>query len=90
MSVNLFMSAFASALGQAWTPLAQDPHLIWNYGSVAILAFAGGVAFWFCFKKLDKEEDSWNSIAKSAYHGKPTGRNPSTVDPGVEVHQYKS
>lgn len=70
MSVNLFMSAFASAIGQAFTPISADPFLVWNYTIVAILAFLGGVGFWLCFKKLDREEDKWNSIAKSAYRGK--------------------
>jgi len=72
MAVNLFMSAFASAIGQAFTPLVLDPLLVWNYGIVAVLAFIGGAAFWLCFNKLDKAEDAWNSIAKSAYHGKTT------------------
>ncbi|KAG8166016.1 hypothetical protein KVR01_004568 [Diaporthe batatas] len=69
MSVNLFMSAVSSALGQAWTPLAGDPNWVWNYGSVAIIAAAGGVGFWLCFKDLDKEEDKWNNLKKSEYKG---------------------
>ncbi|ORY71399.1 POT family-domain-containing protein [Pseudomassariella vexata] len=73
MSVNLFMSAFASAVGQAFTPLSGDPLLVWNYGVVAVLAFLGGVGFWFCFKKLDKEEDKWNTITKSEFQGKDFG-----------------
>lgn len=70
MSVNLFMSAFASAIGQAFTSLSADPLLVWNYTIVAVLAFVGGCLFWICFHKLDKQEDAWNSIAKSAYRGK--------------------
>lgn len=69
MSVNLFMSAVSSALGQAFTPLAGDPNFIWNYGSVAIIAAAGGIGFWLCFKELDKEEDMWNNLQKSEYKG---------------------
>lgn len=69
MSVNLAMSAISSALGQAWTPLAGDPNWVWNYGSVAIIAAAGGVGFWLCFKDLDKEEDKWNNLKKSEYKG---------------------
>ena len=30
---------------------------------MAVLAFAGGVAFWWCFSGLDKEERSLNEIA---------------------------
>lgn len=70
MSVNLAMSAISSALGQAFTPLAGDPNWIWNYGSVAIIAAVGGVAFWICFRDLDKQEDAWNSLKVSKYKGK--------------------
>lgn len=69
MAVNLFMSAISSAIGQAFTPLAGDPNWIWNYGSVAIIAMVGGIAFWLCFRHLDKEEDMWNNIQKSEYKG---------------------
>ncbi|ROV90626.1 hypothetical protein VMCG_10022 [Cytospora schulzeri] len=69
MSVNLFMSAISSAIGEAWTPLAGDPNWVWNYGSVAIIAAAGGVGFWACFRHLDKEEDAWNNLKKSEYKG---------------------
>lgn len=69
MSVNLFMSAFASAIGQAFTPLSDDPLLVWNYTVVAVIAFVGGVAFWFNFKHLDSEEDKWNMLKASDYKG---------------------
>ncbi|KAK6714534.1 hypothetical protein SNK04_005473 [Fusarium graminearum] len=69
MSVNLFMSAFASAIGQAFTPLSDDPLLVWNYVIVAVIAFVGGVAFWFQFKHLDGEEDKWNMLKASEYQG---------------------
>ncbi|KAI1342704.1 peptide transporter PTR2 [Xylariaceae sp. FL0016] len=73
MSVNLFMSAFAAAIGQAFVPLSGDPLLVWNYVVVAVLAFLGGCGFWFCFRDLDKQEDKLNNIAKSAYRGKNIG-----------------
>jgi POT family proton-dependent oligopeptide transporter len=90
MSINLFMSAFASAIGQAFTSLSADPLLVWNYGVIAVLAFIGGVAFWICFRKLDKNEDSWNSIAKSAYHGKPTRAGSVSIEPVSETRVEKS
>lgn len=76
MSINLFMSAFAAAVGQAFVPLSVDPLLVWNYTVIAILAFLGGVGFWFSFRYLDKEEDKWNTIAKSHYRGKNLGGEP--------------
>ncbi|KAF5019859.1 hypothetical protein F66182_8138 [Fusarium sp. NRRL 66182] len=69
MSVNLFMSAISAAIGQAFTPLSDDPLLVWNYTTVAVIAFVGGVAFWFCFKHLDSEEDKWNMIKASEFQG---------------------
>ncbi|KAI3538682.1 POT family protein [Colletotrichum filicis] len=69
MSVNLAMSAVSAAIGQAWTPLSEDPLLVWNYASVAIIAFLGGVAFWFCFKHLDGEEDELNQLKKTKFLG---------------------
>ncbi len=73
MSVNLFMSAFAAAISQAFVPLSTDPLLVWNYTVIAALAFLGGVGFWFSFRHLDKEEDKWNSLAKSEFRGKRLG-----------------
>ncbi|QPG96695.1 hypothetical protein C2857_005013 [Epichloe festucae Fl1] len=76
MSINLFMSAVSSAIGQAFTPLSGDPLLVWNYTIIACIATVGGVAFWFCFRHLDSEEDKWNMLKKSQYIGKQ--------QPGVE------
>ncbi|KAG6134093.1 hypothetical protein E4U28_005905 [Claviceps purpurea] len=70
MSVNLFMSAISSAIGQAFTPLSGDPYLVWNYTVVACIATVGGVAFWFCFRHLDSDEDKWNMLKKSEFIGK--------------------
>jgi len=33
-----------------------------NYGAAAIIAFVAGIAFWFCFRDLDKQEDQLNMI----------------------------
>lgn len=69
MSVNLFMSAISAALGQAFLPLSDDPLLVWNYVTVAIISLIGGVAFWFCFKHLDAEEDKLNMLKKTQFVG---------------------
>lgn len=62
MAVFFFQSALASAINEAMNPLVADPHLVWNYGSAAIISGVAGVAFWICFKHLDKEEDELNAI----------------------------
>lgn len=64
------MSAFASAIGQAFTPLSEDPLLVWNYTIITILAFLGGVGFWWCFRGLDRSEDRLNMLERSGMQGK--------------------
>jgi POT family proton-dependent oligopeptide transporter len=81
MSVNLFMSAISAAIGQAFTPLSEDPLLVWNYTAVAVIAFVGGVAFWFCFRHLDSDEDKWNMLKKSEYIGQ---NQPTAASKGDE------
>lgn len=79
MSINLFMSAISAAIGQAFTPLSGDPLLVWNYGSVAVIAAIGGAGFWFCFRHLDSDEDKWNMLKKSEYVGQnQPGRNSTS------------
>ncbi|KAK1767508.1 POT family-domain-containing protein [Phialemonium atrogriseum] len=82
MSVNLFMSAISAAIGQAFTPLSDDPLLVWNYTVVACIAVVGGVAFWFCFHHLDSDEDKWNMLKKSEFIGnqQPTLAENSKAD----------
>lgn len=69
MSVNLFMSAVSAAIGQAFTPMSKDPLYLWNYVCVACIAAIGGIAFWFCFRHLDGEEDRLNMLKKTKYIG---------------------
>jgi len=61
-SVQLFTTAFSAALAQAFTPLTADPHITWNYGSVAIISFVTGVAFFFAYRTMDKQEDQLNLL----------------------------
>ncbi|KAI9172612.1 putative peptide transporter ptr2 [Paramyrothecium foliicola] len=82
MSVNLFMSAISAAIGQAFTPISSDPYLVWNYTTVACIAFVGGGAFWFLFRHLDSEEDKWNMLKKSEYIG---SNQPGLNEKGEEV-----
>jgi len=62
MSCNLFTSAIAAALGEAFNPLSTDPLLVWNYGSMGVAAFIAGILFWFSFIQLDKDEDKLNNL----------------------------
>ncbi|EIW81520.1 PTR2-domain-containing protein [Coniophora puteana RWD-64-598 SS2] len=69
MSIFLFQSAFASAIGEAFNPLAADPLLVWNYAVSAILSGVGGVFFWLSVRKLDKQEDELNNLADGHFDG---------------------
>lgn len=42
--------------------LSTDPLLVWNYGSMGVLALIAGVLFWFTFQDLDAREDELNQI----------------------------
>ncbi|KIW73101.1 hypothetical protein PV04_01245 [Phialophora macrospora] len=94
MSINLLMNAFSSAIAQGLVALSADPLLVWNYGVVAVLSGAGGVAFWFNFKRLDSEEDKLNMLQASSYVGKRksvASRGGSVAGPGSEeMHVQKS
>jgi len=65
-----FMSAFSNAIGQAFTALSTDPLLVWLYASVAIIAFIGGILFWFHQRPTDKMEDQLNMLPDSTYVGR--------------------
>lgn len=70
MAVQALQNAFSAAIGQALLPLATDPLLVWNYAVVAILAFIGGVGFWFTWKDLDAKEDELNMLQSTEYKGR--------------------
>ena len=44
------------------TALASDPLLVWNYGSMGVLALVAGMTFWLTFRDLDAREDELNEI----------------------------
>ncbi|KAI0029761.1 PTR2-domain-containing protein [Vararia minispora EC-137] len=62
MSVFLFTSAVAAAIGEAFVTLSTDPLLVWNYGAMAVISFIGGILFWIMFRKLDAQEEELNAI----------------------------
>ncbi|KAK2813799.1 hypothetical protein FQN50_000199 [Emmonsiellopsis sp. PD_5] len=68
-----FTSAVSAAIGQAFVGLSEDPLLEWNYGSVAIIAFCGGVLFWIAFRTLDAKDEQLNMLKESEYKGDNLG-----------------
>lgn len=81
MAVNLFMSAIAAALGEAFVSLSADPLLVWNYGTMAVLAFIGGVCFTLQYRKLDQEEDELNML--------PRGQLQSSGKDVEDTHEHQ-
>jgi POT family proton-dependent oligopeptide transporter len=67
MAVFLFMSAISAAIGEAFVSLAADPLLVWNYGSMGVIAAIGGILFWFSVRDLDTHEDELNNLAEGHY-----------------------
>ncbi|KAF2019146.1 peptide transporter PTR2-A [Aaosphaeria arxii CBS 175.79] len=68
-AIALSTSAVSAALGQALVGLSEDPLLVWNYGSVAVVALFGGIGFYLTFRKADREEDAMNNMKESKYLG---------------------
>nr|GAT47081.1 peptide transporter PTR2A [Mycena chlorophos] len=64
MALFLFMSAVASAIGEAFVSLSADPLLVWNYGVMAVLAAISSVILWFSVRGLDAREDELNNLAE--------------------------
>jgi len=77
----LFMTAISSAIGEAFVPLSTDPLLVWNYGSMAVIAGVASVLFWLQYRKLDAAEDALNKL--------PTG-HMGTVDQAADVERRLS
>ncbi|TDL26999.1 PTR2-domain-containing protein [Rickenella mellea] len=64
MSVFLFQSALSSAIGEAFVSVSADPLLVWNYGSMGVLAAIAGILFWLSFRHLDADEDKLNALGE--------------------------
>jgi POT family proton-dependent oligopeptide transporter len=79
-AIALSTSAVSAALGQAFVSLSEDPLLVWNYGSVAVVAMIGGIGFYLTFRKTDSEEDAMNNLRESSYIGTKKGDDIENVE----------
>ncbi|CAI6091904.1 unnamed protein product [Clonostachys chloroleuca] len=87
-AIALFTSAVSSALGQALVGLSEDPLLVWNYGTVAIIAMIGGIGFYMTFRKADRDEDALNNQEESNFIGTNDGApEEKVVDLKVDEKQ---
>jgi len=79
----LFTSAISAALGEAFLPLSENPLLIWNYGTMAVIAFIAGCLFYLKYEGLDKNEDRLNMLPT----GHVSAKTP-TVDAETGLDQH--
>jgi POT family proton-dependent oligopeptide transporter len=42
--------------------LSEDPLLVWNYGTMGVIAGAAGILFWISVRRLDAQEDTLNNL----------------------------
>lgn len=83
----LFQTAIASAIGEAFNPLSSDPLLVWNYGTMAVLAFVVGVAFYCFHRNLDREHDDLLLLKEG--HLDESRKEPGKNDPIIISHDHQ-
>ena len=71
----------AAAICIALSPVSQDPHLVWMYGSLAIVGFVAGCLFFVCFRS-DRKRSAETLVLEAVpvqtndnTSGKPTGKH---------------
>jgi dipeptide/tripeptide permease len=89
-AINLFNTGVAYAIGLACSSVIRDPYLTWDFGGCAIAGAITAFAFYFIFRRLDKEEFSLRDEADVDYHLNMGGtrsvvRANSINGTGVEV-----
>jgi dipeptide/tripeptide permease len=89
-ALNLFNTGVAYAIGLACSSVIRDPYLTWDFGGVAIAGAITAFAFYFIFRKLDREEFNLRDEADVDYRLNMEGtrsvvRANSINGTGVEV-----
>ncbi|PKI83233.1 hypothetical protein MVES1_003223 [Malassezia vespertilionis] len=65
--ISTLTVAIASAIGEAFNPLSKNPLFTWSYTTFACLSFVGGIAFWFTFRYIDREQEQLNLIGQEGF-----------------------
>lgn len=86
-ALSLLTNAVSSALGQALSPLADDPLLVWNYVTCTLLAFVGGVLFFLTFRGLDRQEEVLNELPEGHVWVKEDIPEEEMARTGTRAHQ---
>ncbi|KIW20942.1 hypothetical protein PV08_01521 [Exophiala spinifera] len=61
-SMYLLTNAFGSALGEALTPVAYDPAILWMFVGLAGASFGAGCLIWILFHHLNAQEEELNDL----------------------------
>ena len=61
-AIYLLTNAVGAAMGEALTPLAYDPAILWVFIGLGVASFAAGWVFWVLFRHLNKMEDRMNAL----------------------------
>lgn len=73
------MIGIAAAICIGLSPVSQDPYLVWMYGSLGIVGFVAGCAFFICFRK----SDSLRAVTPRLVEGVPVEGNTERVTRAV-------
>jgi POT family proton-dependent oligopeptide transporter len=79
-AIALFMTAISAAIGEAFVSVSADPLLVWNYGSMAVIAMIAGILFHICFRHLDTQEDVLNALPRGHMHHGEENEIESGID----------
>lgn len=66
-SMYLLTNAFGSAIGEALTPVAYDPAILWMFVGLACASFVAGVIFYILFRHLNDKEEEMNALDADDY-----------------------
>jgi POT family proton-dependent oligopeptide transporter len=78
-SMYLLTTAFGSAIGEALTPVAYDPAILWMFVGLACASFVAGGVFFAVFRHLNDKEEEMNMLDADEY-GPPPPLNPNSKD----------
>ncbi|KAI5449286.1 hypothetical protein NCC49_005148 [Naganishia albida] len=86
-AIALLTNAIAAAIGEALVPLSDDPHLVWNYMTCALLAAIGGIGFFFTFRELDREEEALNDLPEGHVYLAPRTKKAGFFSRGQKTEE---
>ncbi|KAI9836777.1 MAG: hypothetical protein M1819_000942 [Sarea resinae] len=80
-AMYLLTNAFGSALGEALTPVAVDPKILWMFVGLSVSSFLAGCLFYIVYHHLNETEEQMNAL-EAEYADKlvPAAKSRATKD----------